>query len=150
MHIVMGNRTSARLPSLGLPHLERAARRLLRLPLKTEATFTVVSDGAMRALNRRTRNIDRTTDVLSFPLHGRRPYLPDPDGMVRLGDIVVALPTARRQAQAAGRTLRDELQQLLVHGLLHLLGFDHVLPRQAARMERRTVTLLRQMHPRSQ
>jgi len=76
----------------------------------------------MRTLNRRYRRKDRTTDVLSFPF--REGAFPDMAGTA-LGDIVISMPTAERQAKISGEPLRRELDRLLVHGLLHLLGYDH-------------------------
>ena len=75
----------------------------------------LVSDARIRALNRQYRGADTTTDVLSFPSGG------DPS----LGDIVIATGVARRQAAAAGHALSTELKVLALHGLLHLLGYDH-------------------------
>ena len=75
-------------------------------------------DRAMRTLNRERRGKDKTTDVLSFP-GGETP-----EGY-HLGDIVISLPQARRQAEAAGHTLGRELRVLLLHGLLHCLDYDH-------------------------
>ena len=100
-----------------------------------EVSVLLTGDRAMRTLNRRYRGKDRTTDVLSFPLRGgtfsrvqRR----------LLGDIVICLPVAARQARAAGETLLDEIDRLLVHGFLHLLGYDHEQSgREARRMEER-------------
>lgn len=89
----------------------------------------------MRSLNRTWRNIDRTTDVLSFSqregrFSGIQPEL--------LGDIVISVPQAYRQAREAGHTLTREIELLLVHGLLHLLGYDHELgPTEAIKMRRR-------------
>lgn len=83
-------------------------------------SFTVrfVADREMRRLNRTYRGRDRPTDVLSFPgeetLEGRH-----------LGDVVISVPTARRQAEEAGHRLARELRLLLLHGVLHCLGHDH-------------------------
>jgi probable rRNA maturation factor len=77
----------------------------------------------MRRLNRSFRGKDRTTDVLSFPQGG---------GLV--GDVVISLDTARRQARAGGWTLARELRQLVAHGILHCLGHDHEDERGARRM----------------
>ena len=81
-----------------------------------------VGDRAMRTLNRTYRGKDRTTDVLSFSL--REGAFPQLHRQV-LGDIVISLPTAARQAKAAGDTVQREVDRLLVHGLLHLMGYDH-------------------------
>ncbi|MDR0223189.1 MAG: rRNA maturation RNase YbeY [Oscillospiraceae bacterium] len=93
-----------------------------RFPHLSEASLTLVSDGEIRALNRKFRNADRPTDVLSF-LSGD----PNPDtGAVVLGDVVISAETAVRQASEYGHTVRRELAFLTVHGMLHLLGYDHV------------------------
>ncbi len=76
----------------------------------------------MRSLNRRYRGKDRTTDVLSFSL--REGTFPRIQPNV-LGDIVISVPAAARQAAEAGHPLIREIERLLVHGLLHLLGYDH-------------------------
>jgi len=76
----------------------------------------------MRELNRTYRGIDRTTDVLSFSqLEGALPVC----GATDLGDIVISPAQAKRQAAGAGTTLDQEVTSLLIHGLLHLLGYDH-------------------------
>jgi probable rRNA maturation factor len=79
-------------------------------------TVAVVSDARVRALNRSYRGKNRTTDVLSFPTSSPSPFL---------GDIVIARGVARRQARAAGHGERTEWRVLALHGLLHLLGYDH-------------------------
>lgn len=93
-----------------------------------EVTVALVSDGRMRALNRAFRGKDAVTDVLSFPTavrdasaHTRPRVLLD----WSLGDIVIAAGVARRQAKRLGHPVRAELRVLALHGLLHLLGYDH-------------------------
>lgn len=134
MRIILHNEIRTRLPSLSLTRLAGTAGALLRLPGNAEVAVFVVTDRTMRSVNAWTRRQHRTTDVLSFPLHARRPFAPDPDGTVRLGDVLISLSTARRQAKTQGISVRDELRELLVHGILHLAGFDHTRPREAARM----------------
>ena len=99
-------------------------RRVVReVPAGDADGFAVclVSDRKMREYNREFRGVDRATDVLSFPEDGGR----DPGGGVYLGDIVIAVPTADRQAREAGHSLARELRVLALHGYLHLLGHDH-------------------------
>ncbi len=97
----------------------------------------------MRTLNYAWRNKDRTTDVLSFPFRGGRFPAIQPD---LLGDIVISVPTAARQADEAGHSLSVELERLLVHGLVHLLGYDHERGRKDARcMERKERQLRKRM-----
>lgn len=87
-------------------------------PSARSLAVKLCGDAAMRALNRDRRGKDKTTDVLSFP-GGETP-----EGY-HLGDIVISVPQARRQAEEAGHPLDRELRILLLHGVLHCLGYDH-------------------------
>jgi probable rRNA maturation factor len=78
----------------------------------------------MRELNRRYRGIDRTTDVLSFPVHESLKDI-GAGSEILIGDIVINLPLAARQSKDFGETVPGEVRRLLIHGFLHLLGFDH-------------------------
>jgi rRNA maturation RNase YbeY len=106
-----------------------------------ELSVALVGDEEMRALNARYRRIDRPTDVLAFAiresagasksLRGRTPGR----GAALLGDVVISVDTAARQAQRRGVALADEVRTLLAHGVLHLLGYDHERsPAEARRM----------------
>ena len=115
---------------------------------RTELSLELMGDRRMRRLNREYRKKDRRTDVLAFPT--REAAMPRGVRPVThmLGDVVISLPTAVRQAKEAGRSIDDELAMLLVHGVLHLCGYDHERnPREAARMSRRERTLLRLISP---
>ena len=139
--------------------LERLARAILSDVGETSAELGImfVGDQRMRGLNRRYRGKDCTTDVLGFAMreaftpHGltnspsrvqsRDASLPTPD---MLGDVVISVPTAWRQAKEAGRSLDEELAWLLVHGILHLCGYDHERSeKEARRMHRRERMILR-------
>jgi rRNA maturation RNase YbeY len=88
----------------------------------------------MRILNRRYRGLDKTTDVLSFPLLDAE--APPSNMPLPLGDIVVNLHKAKRQAEEYGVSFNEELKRLLIHGLVHLIGYDHEKSRyQKIRME---------------
>jgi probable rRNA maturation factor len=102
-------------------------------------TIALVSDAWMRTLNRRYRGKDYATDVLSFPADaGRRQKYGQSPNPRHLGDVVIAQGVARRQARAAGHDAPEELRILALHGLLHLLGYDHERDGgQMARLERR-------------
>jgi probable rRNA maturation factor len=108
-----------------------------------ELSVLFVGDRAMRSLNRRYRGKDKSTDVLSFSLReGKFPHI-QPN---ILGDIVIAVPTAVRQAAETGHTLSREIEFLLIHGLLHLLGYDHERGEEEARkMKRRERQLLKRL-----
>ena len=130
---------------------QRAVRARLRKLLaavglqNAELSVLFVGDCAMRTMNRRYRGKDRTTDVLSFA------FREGAYGTVQhnmLGDIVVSLPVAERQARQAGETITREIDRLLVHGLLHLLGYDHEQGEQKARrMRNREKRLLEILNP---
>ena len=87
----------------------------------TSVTVCLAGDALVKRLNGAYRGKHRTTDVLSFPAGDERA----PDGSLHLGDVVISIPQARRQAAQAGRTPARELRLLLLHGYLHLLGYDH-------------------------
>ncbi|HEY2031522.1 MAG TPA: rRNA maturation RNase YbeY [Myxococcales bacterium] len=110
-----------------------AAQEWLRTLGYGEVSLSIVPDGEMRQLNRRFRGKDKPTDVLSFPLQ---------EGRRHLGDVVISLDTARRQAAEGGWPLSVELRRLLAHGLLHCAGHDHETPRDAQRMQRAERRLL--------
>jgi probable rRNA maturation factor len=108
-----------------------------------EVGLVITGDRAVQTLNRSYRGEDAPTDVLSFALtEGGQDFVLPPDGLLRLGEVVVSLPTARRQAQQAGRPVEEELSHLVVHGLLHLLGYDHREEREEREMRAREETLL--------
>ncbi|MBQ8183873.1 MAG: rRNA maturation RNase YbeY [Clostridia bacterium] len=92
-----------------------------------EISVTFVDDERIHELNKLHRNIDRSTDVLSFPLGENGVYDKNIDtGACVLGDIVISVETAVRQAETYGHTLQREIGFLTVHSMLHLLGYDHV------------------------
>lgn len=109
----------------------------------SELSVELVGDRRMRSLNRRYRKKDRTTDVLAFAM--REAANPCP---ILLGDVVISIPAAARQAGEAGRSLDEELAALLVHGVLHLCGYDHERgEREALRMRRRERAILGKIGP---
>ena len=92
-----------------------------------EVSVTFVDDDTIHQLNKQYRNIDRATDVLSFPLGENGVYDVNNDtGAKLLGDIVISIPHAVDQADRYGHTLQREIGFLTVHSMLHLLGYDHV------------------------
>jgi len=124
--------------------LRRAARAALEqqhAPGPAALTLAIADDAALHRLNREFLDEDHPTDVLSFPEGGS-----DLDtGRRYFGDIVISLPTARRQARAARHALEDELRLLVAHGVLHLLGHDHARPRERARMWKAQDEILAQL-----
>jgi probable rRNA maturation factor len=113
-------------------HVRSRALAMLAALGRSRAGLSVLltTDGRIRTLNRRWREVDHATDVLSFPADdppGSGPYL---------GDLAVSLDTAGRRARKAGRTVGQEVDRYLAHGLLHLLGHDHDRPVRAREMAR--------------
>jgi len=106
-----------------------------------ELSVLFIAEHAMRTLNRTWRGKDKTTDVLSFSMReGKFPHI-QPE---MLGDIVICVPVASQQASERGHSLAREIDRLLIHGLVHLLGYDHERGSQEARrMERKEQQLLK-------
>ncbi|MDQ0339641.1 putative rRNA maturation factor [Caldalkalibacillus uzonensis] len=101
-----------------------------------EVSVTFVTDEEIRELNREYRDKDRPTDVLSFPMYEKEewPRLFEDDEYLILGDIIISVPRAKEQAEELGHSFERELGFLLVHGLLHLVGYDHDNDQHAERM----------------
>jgi probable rRNA maturation factor len=134
------------LPPIDKKLLRRRARCLLEALGCDGAELSVclLEDGAIAALNAAHRGKRRATDVLSFSLlegaHAEfRGHL--------LGDVVIGVETAARQARARGRELDEEVARLLIHGVLHLLGHDHLRPAEAKRMRAEERRLVRALAP---
>lgn len=96
-------------------------RRVRGLPDVEVVSIVLVSDGEMRKLNRRFRGKNETTDVLTFGMDDE----PDPSGLRLLGEIVISLEQAARQARTERHSLPTEIRYLILHGLIHAFGFDH-------------------------
>lgn len=120
---------SARSQNLLLRRLRRAIRAVC--DTSAEVNLRLTGDREIRSLNRKFANEDHATDVLSFtPAEG----LSFAHGPRFLGDIIISVPTARRQARELHRTIDDELLHLSVHGLAHLFGYDHASQREEETM----------------
>ncbi len=115
LSVVLLNRQ--RLRPVSAPRLRRVLRSAaVALRVRGELSLVLAGDGLLRRLNRVYRGKDKATDVLSFPGEG---------GEAGLGDIVISVPTAAKNARGLGRTLAQELDVLALHGFLHVLGYDH-------------------------
>ncbi|HEY9181464.1 MAG TPA: rRNA maturation RNase YbeY [Candidatus Baltobacteraceae bacterium] len=116
--------------------LKTIARKLLKEVNEggSSLSISLVDDGAIRELNREHRGKDKPTDVLSFPLYEAGEHgLGEEERL--LGDIVISIDTARRQAADYDAPLQQEIYRLLIHGVLHVLGHDHEDPAERAAME---------------
>lgn len=100
-----------------------------------EVSVTLVDNERIRELNKEFREIDRETDVLSFPLGDENGFEVDPDtDAILLGDIVISLEKAQAQAEEYGHSFKREVAFLITHSLFHLLGYDHITAEEEAEM----------------
>ncbi|TMD64283.1 MAG: rRNA maturation RNase YbeY [Chloroflexi bacterium] len=112
----------------GLKTLLQAGATTMNVPAETVTVLTLTGDEHLREYNRRYRGLDEATDVLAFAAQETpkdQRFQAPPGTEHWLGDIVISLPRARRQAREAGHPVNDEVRLLAVHGFLHLLGYDH-------------------------
>ncbi len=129
-------------------YLERLAATVLTgegISPAVEISLVITDNEGIRALNRQYRGLDAPTDVLAFPMlpaDGEAFVIP-PDHTVQLGDIVISYEKVREQAVQLRHSERQELAELFVHGLLHLLGYDHERDEDAAVMAEKAETYIR-------
>ena len=138
-------RSELRRISVFASRIQKLAQHVLRAAgePRAELSLLLIGDSRMRRLNRRYRGRDAPTDVLAFSLREAG----GPASSL-LGDVVISLPQASRQARAGRRSLDDELATLLIHGVLHLLGYDHERgDREARRMHRKEQAIWRALAP---
>lgn len=128
-------------------------------PYESEVNLTLMDNEGIREINREYRNIDAPTDVLSFPMlsyetAGDFSGLEDdyddnfnPDtGEIMLGDILISVERVKEQAKEYGHSEKREYAFLIVHSMLHLFGYDHMTPEEAAQMEAKQSEILNAMH----
>jgi probable rRNA maturation factor len=120
-----------------------APAALKRRANAAELSIALVSDAAIRKLNAAYRRKDKPTNVLSFPAGGND-GLRGPAALI-LGDVVIAYGTVAKEAKAAGKSLKDHLSHMVVHGVLHLLGYDHEVASDAKTMERLETKILSEL-----
>lgn len=127
-------RSTVRGSGVGARTVKRTAEALLEAVGEKGSTLSLslVNDAQIREINRVHRGKDRPTDVLSFPIAAPDARGGDPERL--LGDIVISVDTARRQAAEYDASLEAELNRLLIHGVLHVMGHDHEEPAQRDRM----------------
>jgi probable rRNA maturation factor len=134
-------------------------RRIAQTVLKAEGvaapyevSLVFTDSEAVRQLNRDYRGVDEPTDVLAFYMLPQKEEADDsfalpPDGVTRLGEIIISYPQAAEQAREQGHATEKELALLIIHGILHLLGYDHEKPEEEAKMRTREKELLEKCLP---
>jgi probable rRNA maturation factor len=131
----IANESGLEVDSTGLVRLAAFTLDQLRIHPQAELSILLVDEATMSAYHKKYLGESGPTDVLSFPMDELRPPNDDeepPEGL--LGDVVLCPAITDRQAREHGRTATEEAEYLLVHGLLHLLGFDHGVPAEKAEM----------------
>lgn len=142
IHVSVANRQQS--VRLRTPRVKRNARRVLLDMgfVKAELSIAFVDDAEMRLLNATYRRVNKSTDVLAFAMNegrfsGINPHL--------LGDVVISAETAAVRAREEGRDVHDEVDALLIHGILHLIGYDHERSPAEARIMRAKERRLREV-----
>ena len=134
--------------------LQRIAVRTIEaegIPSTSEMGLVITDSKTIQKLNKTYRGEDKPTDVLAFhmtPGTSQEPethFVGPPDGVNHLGEVVISYPQAMRQAQEQGHGITQELALLIVHGVLHLLGYDHELPEEEQRMKARENEILERL-----
>ncbi len=114
-----------------------------------ELSIAIVDEETIRRLNRDYSGADEATDVLSFSLAEGEPFVSPTDDVLPLGEVVIAYPVAVRQAVQRDHTVEREVAHLLIHGILHLLGYDHAEAEEERRMRAKEEALLGAVMPSS-
>ena len=122
----------------------------LDLSNKVELGLVITDNETVRQLNREYRNLDEYTDVLAFHMphyseNSKVDFITPPDNVNHLGDIIISYPQAVKQAAEQGHQTIDELVILIIHGILHLLGYDHELPEEEILMHHKAEMIRRKL-----
>lgn len=128
-----------------LRHVVERALTVENIEPPTELSLLITDDETVRELNRTYRGVDDTTDVLAFALRegaDDASFPSSPDGIVRLGEVIISYPRTVSQSREHGHTPDDELALLIIHGVLHLLGYDHDEPEKERDMKNRESRIL--------
>ncbi len=130
-----------------LKNVARQVQAAENVSEKSEMGLKITGDEEIHKLNLQYLDEDRPTDVLSFPMNEQLDAAPVfvkvPDGKLHLGDIVISYPTALKQAGEHHHPVEREIAILLIHGILHLLGYDHDIPAREQKMHRREEAILK-------
>jgi len=134
--------------------VKKIVRQVLKVegvPSPYEVSLVFTDSETVQRLNRDYRGVDEPTDVLAFYMLPQKgadsSFALPPDGVTRLGEVIISYPEALAQAKEQGHLLERELALLVTHGILHLLGYDHQEPQEEKKMREREKELLRKYSP---
>jgi len=147
INVLIDKEFKKQVKSIRLKSLARQIQTAEKVSTKSEMTLVITGDDKIHALNLKYLEEDRPTDVLSFPmgeqLNTAPAFVSSPDGKLHLGDIIISYPTAARQAEEHNHSVDREITILLIHGILHLLSYDHDIPERKRAMNMREEAILR-------
>ena len=146
INILIDKEYKNKVKSTWLKNVARQVQKAENVSEKSEMGLKITGDEEIHKLNLQYLDEDRPTDVLSFPMNEQLDAAPVfvkvPDGKLHLGDIVISYPTALKQAEEHNHPVNREIAILLIHGILHLLGYDHdILKRKSVMRNRETAIL---------
>jgi len=141
INVMVDEEFAPQVDSVNLKHAAQKTLELQNKSIETDLSIVIIDDEQMHALNLHYRGIDSSTDVLSFPAD-----FVDPDNeKTYLGDVIISYPKCLEQAQSANHSTNKELTLLVVHGVLHLLGYDHIQYDEKKRMWSLQAEILEQL-----
>jgi probable rRNA maturation factor len=147
INVLVDKEYKSQVKSAWLKNIIRQILNAEKINVHSEIGLVITSDETIQELNLKYLAEDRPTDVLSFPMNervgGKPLFIEVPDGKTHLGDIMISYPTAVKQATEHNHPVSREITILLIHGILHLLGYDHNIPECKRLMKNRESTILK-------
>jgi probable rRNA maturation factor len=147
INVLIDKKYKQQVKSIWLKNIARQIQIAEKVSVKSEMTLVITDDEKIHELNLKYLQEDRSTDVLSFPMNEQLDAVPVfvniPDGKLHLGDIIISYPTAVKQAKEHHHSVNREIIILLIHGILHLLGYDHDIPVSKQVMNAREAVILK-------
>jgi len=147
INILIDQEFKKQVKSTWLKNIVRQILKAENVGVKSEVGLVITGNEKIHELNLKYLEEDRPTDVLSFPMNEQFETAPVfvnvPDGKLHLGDIIISYPTAVKQAEEHNHPVSREIVILLIHGILHLLGYDHDIPERELTMHNRESAILK-------
>lgn len=143
MSLLIRNFTKNKISPKALNSVLERFLKLEKIKEEVEVSLVFIGEQRMRRINKASRGIDRPTDVLSFEGSNRDGFISVDEGALYLGEIFICIPKASEQACSNGHSLKKEIEILFIHGLYHLVGYDHITDEDYLVMNRKEKKLLR-------
>jgi probable rRNA maturation factor len=147
INVLIDKEYKKQVKSIWLKNLARQIQIAENVNARSEMGLVITGDDEIHQLNLKYLDEDRPTDVLSFPMNEQIDAAPVfvkvPDGKIHLGEIIISYPQAVKQAEEHQHSVEREIIILLIHGILHLLGYDHDIPEREQKMHNRELAILK-------